>query len=61
MSTEGLILLCTIDAMEGRDVSTADTPGDFLNTDYYKGNIYIKLEGDMVVLLEEISRNIINI
>ena len=26
-----------IDAMEGRDVAIAYIPGDFLQTDYYKG------------------------
>ena len=54
VSTEGLMLLCMIDAMEGRDVATVDIPGAFLQTDYDKGGIYIKLEGAMVSLLEEI-------
>ena len=44
-----------IDAMEGREVATADTPGAFLWTDYDKGDIHIKLEGAMVTLLEEID------
>ena len=32
VSTEGLMLSCMIDAMEGCDVVTADIPGDFLQT-----------------------------
>ena len=30
VSTEGLMLSCMIDAMEGREVATADIPGSFL-------------------------------
>ena len=44
-----------IDATEGREVATADTPWAFLKTKYDKGDIYIKLEGAMVNLLEEIN------
>ena len=55
MSTEVLTISCMIDAMEGREVATADIPGAFLQTDYAKGNILIKLEGDMVTLLEFID------
>ena len=44
-----------IDAMEGREVATADIPGAFLQTDCDKGDIHIKLEGAMVSLLEEID------
>ena len=49
------MLLCMIDTMEGREVVTADIPGAFLQTDYEKGDIHIKLEGAMVTLLEEID------
>ena len=52
VSTEGLMLLGIINAMEGQEVATANIPGDFLQTDYDKGDIHIKLEGDMVTLLE---------
>ena len=55
MSTEGLMLSCMIDAMEGQEVETADIPWAFLQTDYDNGDIHIKLEGDMVTLLEEID------
>ena len=37
MSTEGLMLLFMIDAMEGREVATSDIPGSFLHTNYDKG------------------------
>ena len=53
--TEGLMLSFMIDAMEGRQVATVDNPGAFLQTDYDKGYIHIKLEGAMVTLLEEID------
>ena len=55
VSTKGIMLLCMIDAMEGQEVATADIPGAFLQTYYYKGDIYIKLEGSMVTLLEDID------
>ena len=53
--TEGLMKLCMIEAMEGWEVATADILGAFLNTDYDKGDIHIKLEGDMAPLLEAIN------
>ena len=55
MSVEGLMLSCVIDAIEGQEVATANTPGSFLHTDYEKGEIHIKLEGAMVTLLEDIE------
>ena len=55
VSTEGLMLSCMIDAMEGWEVATADIPGALLQTNYDKGDIHIKLEGAMVNLLEEID------
>ena len=55
VSTEIPMLSCMIDAMEGREVATADIPEAFLQTDYDKGDIHIKLEGVMVTLLEEID------
>ena len=44
-----------IDAMEGREVATTYIPGAFTQNDYDKVDIQIKLEGDMVTLLEEIN------
>ena len=55
VSPEGLMLSCMIESMEGREVATTDIPGAFLQTDYEKVDIHIKLEGDMVTLLEEID------
>ena len=42
-----------IDAIEDREVATTN-PRAFLQTDYYKGDIHIKLEEAMATLLEEI-------
>ena len=43
---------CLIDAIEGRDVATADIPGAFLQTDMPEGeNVYIRLDGTMAELL----------
>ena len=50
------MLLCMIDTMEGQEVATADIPWAFLQNDYGKGDIHIKLEGDMATLLEEIDQ-----
>ena len=55
MPTEGLMLSCMIDAMEGQEAATADIPWSFLQTDYDKGDIHIKLERAMDTLLEEID------
>ena len=54
------MLSCIIDAMEGREVATADILGAFLQTDYDKGDIHIKPEGAMVTLLEEINTEYYN-
>ena len=54
MSNEGLMLLCMVDAMEGQEVSTTDIPVAFLQTNYDKGDINLKLQGAVVTLLEEI-------
>ena len=55
VSTEGIMLLCMIDATEGRAAATSDIPGAFLQTDYDKVDIHIKLQWDMVTLLEDID------
>ena len=41
---------CQIDAIEGRDVATADIPGAFLQATM-DDNIYIKFDGKMVDVL----------
>ena len=56
VSTEGLMLFCMIDVMEGREVATTEIPGALLMNNYYKGDTHIKLEGAMVNLLEDIDR-----
>ena len=55
VSTEGLMLFCMLDTMEGWEVATADIPGAFLHTDCGKGDIHIRMEGAMFTLLEEID------
>ena len=55
VSTEILMLSCSIDKMEVYDVATSDIPQDLLQTNYGKGYIHIKMEGSMVNLLEEID------
>ena len=42
-------------ATEGGEVATVNTPGAFLQKDYDKVDIHIKLEGAMVTLLKEIE------
>ena len=51
MSTEGIMLSCMIDVTEGQDVATDDIQGFFLKTDYYKGDIHIKMEWARVNIL----------
>ena len=53
--TEGLMISCMIAAMEGQEVARTDIRGAFLQTDYEKGDIHIKLEGAIVTLLEDID------
>ena len=55
VSTEILMLSCSIDKMEVYDVATSDIPQDLLQTNYGKGYIHIKMEGSMVNLLEDID------
>ena len=55
VSTEGLMLSCMVDVMKDREVATVDIPGAFLQTDYDKVDIHIKLEGAMVTLIEDID------
>ena len=41
VSKEALFLSCMIDTTEGREIATADIPGDFLQTKCNKGEIHI--------------------
>ena len=54
MSTDILMLSWMIDVVEVWDIATADITGAFLKTDYNKLDIDIKIEGEMVTLLEDI-------
>ena len=49
------MLSSMIDAMEVREIEFKDIPGAFLQTDYAKGDIHIKLKEAMVPLLEDIG------
>ena len=54
MFTDGLMLSYIIDAMEGRELATADIQGNFPQTSYDKRNINIQMEGTIVTLSKEI-------
>jgi hypothetical protein len=54
VAIELVMLSCTIDAHEGRDVATADIPGAFLQTDM-EGNVHMMLEGKMAELLARLD------
>ena len=55
ISNEALMLSCMIDAMEGRDVATADIPGAFMQTPYDGGDVHIRIDGPMATLLAKID------
>ena len=50
VSLEALILTCMIDAKEGQNVTTCDTPGAFMRVDVDE-KIHLKLEGDIACSL----------
>ena len=58
ISTEGLMLKFMIDVVNGHGVAHYDIPVDFLQTDYNKGDIHIKMEGEVVTLLRIFIRHI---
>ena len=59
VSLHALILSCMIDAIEGRDVATADIPGAFLQTDMPEDEIvHIRLDGTMAELLCRLDPNL---
>jgi len=49
LAVESLMLSCTIDAEEQRDVATADIPGAFMHADMID-NVHVKLEGKIAEL-----------
>jgi hypothetical protein len=51
---ESVMLSCTIDALERRNVATANIPGAFMQTDM-EGTVHMMLEGKMAKLLVKID------
>ena len=56
VAIESVMISCTIDAMEGRDVATVDIPGAFMQTEQ-EGTVHVRLEGVMVKQLLKIDRD----
>ncbi len=54
VAIESVMLSCTIDAKEERDVGTVDLPGAFMQADM-EDTIHMKLEGKMAELLDLIA------
>eukprot|EP00957_Ditylum_brightwellii_P166216 12653675-Ditylum_brightwellii.AAC.1 len=50
VATEALMLSCTIDAMESRDVTMVDIPGAFVQADM-DGTVHMKIKETMAELL----------
>ena len=50
VANESVLLTCTIDAFENRDVATVDIPGAFLHADM-DGIVYLRIDGAMTDLL----------
>jgi len=51
---ESIMLSCTIDAEEQREVATADIPGAFIQADMID-NVHVKLEGKLAELVAKID------
>ena len=51
VTTEGMMLSCILDAMEGRDVATVDIPGALLHADM-DDIVDMRLDGAMAELLD---------
>ena len=58
VTTEGLLLTCLIDALEGRDVAAVDIPGAFMMLEMEGPDTYMKLEGKTVHILSKIDPKI---
>ena len=54
VSTHALMATCLIDAIECRDVATADIPGAFLQADMDE-DVWVKFEGEMVDILVKLD------
>jgi len=55
LSTHALMATCLIDAIECRDIATADIPGAFLQADMDE-DMWIKFEGEMVDILLKLDQ-----
>ena len=49
------MLSCILDAKENRDVATVDIPGAFMQSKIEGPDIHMKLEGNLVKILEKID------
>jgi Reverse transcriptase (RNA-dependent DNA polymerase) len=54
VSIESVMLSCTIDAKEGRDVATCDVPSAFMQTDIDE-LIHVRMDGELAELLSKID------
>ena len=57
MSIEALLLSCTIDAMEERDIEIFDIPGAFMKADM-NDTVHLKMEGRLAELLVKVELNL---
>ena len=55
VSTVGLLLSCTIDAQEERDVATTDISGALMQTDV-NDMVYVRLSGPLETLLTNVDK-----
>ena len=55
ISNEALMLSCMIDAMEGQDVTISGIPDAFMQTPYDGGDVHIRIDGPMCMLLAKID------
>jgi hypothetical protein len=54
VATESVLLTCTIDAFEGRDIATVDIPGAFLQAEM-EGIVHVRLTDIVVDALQKID------
>jgi len=57
VSIEALLLSCTIDAMEERDIAIVDIPGVFMQADM-NDTVHLKMEGRLAELLVKVERKL---
>ena len=59
VATESVLLSCTIDAHEKRDVAVVDVPGAFLQADM-EDTVHMRLDGAMAELLIRLDPKLYN-